>query len=177
MPSVLFTFQMNVEDWDHMHGQAWMLREDLQNLVINHHVFIFIIVLPCSWLFSLPFLSFGSLFFGVPSTSCQVNYTESYIFLWMPSLSLFCYYPACLNLNYHNYLLPWGFYISITSVILLSHYSWVNGPWCLPLHFLLFFILYSLFKYSLYLPAPSILSPPLLLAIQPFIRPSDVLDR
>lgn len=69
MPSVLFTFQANVEDWDHMHRQDWMFRKVLQNLVIDHHVFIFIIVLPCSCLFSLLFLSFGSLFFGVLSTS------------------------------------------------------------------------------------------------------------
>lgn len=48
---------------------------------------------------------------------------ESYYDLWMPGLSLACFLPAFLNLNYPVYLFASGFYLFLLLYVLLSYDS------------------------------------------------------
>ena len=89
-----------------------------------------------------------------------------------PTLALACFLPAFLNLNKPIYLLPLGSYITSVYLSLLLAlrlpYSCVLVPGVL---ILLLDLLLSDFPSYLFtlLPAPPILSPDLLLAVQLFI--------
>lgn len=103
--------------------------------------------------------------YPVPTWRLILNY-ECLALAWLVSSQLF--------LNYPIYLLPLGFFPFLTSVILLSLLfcgwlcDWVAG-FFLSCSFIFLSPVFSL--YSLCMPAPPILSPVWLLAIQLFIRP------
>ena len=99
----------------------------------------------------------------------------------MPDLSWVCFKPAVLKLSV--YLLPLGFYLSLTSVNLtftLTLGGWV-ARWLAPsvllslFSFTFFFPQISPSIYTRCLPDPPILSSGLLLDVQLFIRSSGIL--
>ena len=65
-----------------------------------------------------------------PPPSSQINtHTESYSFLWMPNLSLTCFLPAFLNLNFPSIFCFWAFpflFFCISLLAFLFH-VWLCG--------------------------------------------------
>ncbi|KAM7331639.1 hypothetical protein ACRRTK_008347 [Alexandromys fortis] len=120
---------------------------------------------------------------GGPSPSSQINHTRCLIVIykspalaWFVSCQLFLNYP---QLPFASGLFPFLLYI-LLSLLTLWLAGWLDPDVLPPLLVLsCSFFLSSQIPptYSLRLPAPPILSPASLLAVQRFISPSGILDK